>query len=427
MWQRAAHFLACHVQDRSTAASGLNLARTAACGLALGLALASLPASGVDWSFKAFGTLGGIGTDTDKLGFRRDFTQESNATNAWVGDIDSRLGLQVDADFSPEFHATVQWVARNHEGDYLLQNLDWAFLRWRPRDDLDIRLGRMAFDGFLISEYRNVGYAYLWMRPPVEFYGQIANYNLDGLDITKRFNLGDGYLSVKGYAGHTLQSQAYNIDLDALLFGGNVVYETGDWKFRLGYMREKQLDHGLIKSLGLLGGVLGKQLWPGIQPLVNEWGSVNKLVHYTALGMVYDNGVWPVQAEAAYTDSNFLEFPSILSAYLSVGRRFGKVTPYALYGVAESLNHHTNIPDPVVPLKPLINLKYGYEAIINNKGVDQMSLSLGTRWDVYENIALKAQWSHFWLGEDGNLLWMRLGSPQPKQVNVWSFGVDFVY
>jgi hypothetical protein len=65
--------------------------------------------------------------------------------------------------------------------------------------------------------------------------------------------------------------------------------------------------------------------------------------------------------------------------------------------------------------------------LLNGNGVDQISASLGTRWDVYENVALKAQWSHFWLGGNGTLYWLELKAPLPAQVNVWSFGVDFVY
>jgi len=414
---------------RARAIAGLAAGVKAAPSLVLGLALAlaALPARGIDWSFKAFGTMAGIGTDTDKLGFRRDFTQDTYATRAWVGDIDSRVGLQVDADFNPEFHATVQWVARNHAGDVFWQNLEWAFVRWRPREDFEVRVGRTAFDGFLMSEYRNVGYAYLWMRPPAEFYGLISNYNNDGLGIAKKFRLDDGTLTLRGYGGYSYQATAFNIDVDVLLFGGNVVYESGDWLLRLGYIQEKQLDHGFIK-MGWLDNPVGAAVWPAIQPLVQEWASVNKLLHYTTLGLSYDDGTWPVQAELAYIDSNWLEFPSIFSGYLSVGRRVGKLTPYLLFGVAESLNNHTPVPAPLARAPRLLGAQIAFDQYLNFKGVDQMSASTGVRWDVHENIALKAQWSHFWLGANGTLLWPKLdGLNEPTNVNVWSFGVDFVY
>jgi hypothetical protein len=396
--------------------------------LGLALALAAWPACAIDWSFKAFGTLAGVGTDTDKLGFRRDLTQESSATRAWVGDIDSRLGLQLDVDINSDFHAMAQWVARNHEGDYFWQNLDWAFIGWHPRDDLNLRVGRLGFDAFLLSEYRNVGYAYLWMRPPVEFYGLVSFYNFDGGDIVKKFDLDEGRLTLKGYAGHSFQATAFNIDVNALIFGFKTVYESGNWLFSLGYMQEKQLDNGLIKSLGQYNNPVGALVWPGIVPLAREWASVDKLLHYTTFGVSYDDGKWPVQAELNYIDSNLLEFPNVLAGYLSVGRRVGKVTPFVLLGVAESLNHTTFVPAPLVKTSRMAGQRAFYDGILNFKGVDQISASLGARWDVHENVALKAQWSHFWLGGDGTLLWPKYdGLNEPANVNVWSFGVDFVY
>ena len=176
-------------------------ARAAAFGWIL--ALAAAPAPALDWSFKAFGTLAAIGTDNDNIGFRRDYTQDYGANSHWGLGTDSRLGLQLDADFSREFHAAVQWVARNHAGNFIEQNLEWAFLRWRPRDDLDLRLGRLGFDAFLLSDYRNVGYAYPWMRPPSDFYGPLFTYHFDGADLARRFSLGEGYLTLKAYAGHS--------------------------------------------------------------------------------------------------------------------------------------------------------------------------------------------------------------------------------
>jgi hypothetical protein len=86
------------------------------------------------------------------------------------------------------------------------------------------------------------------------------------------------------------------------------------------------------------------------------------------------------------------------------------------------------VPEPLTQTPALLDLKNSVEQTINGNGVDQMSASLGARWDVYNNIALKTQWSHFWLGGNGTLFWLKpQDGPTPNQVNVWSFGVDFVY
>jgi hypothetical protein len=405
------------------------------CLLSLLVALAARPALGGDavaWSLKAFGTLGAIGTDTDRLGFRRDHTQDTAATRDFGADIDSRLGVQIDADFGNTLHAAVQWVARNHAGNFFEQNLEWAFLRWRPRDDLDLRVGRLGADAFLISDYRNVGYAYPWMRPPHEFYAPLFPYHFDGVDIVGRYGLGEGVLRLKGYAGYNLTevqpSNAPVFGLESLLFGGSLAYESGDWRARVGYTQARPVNDlleapTLQPLLGALEDPLVNAFWPGASTLVERFSIRNQPVHYTSVGLAYDGGSWPIQAEAAYVDSNIIPLPSMVTAYLSVGRRFGNVTLYSLLGIAESLNRREQLPE----LPPAI--REAADDQINGNNVDQKSVSFGARWDVYENVALKAQWSHFWIEDNGDLFWLNPTLPAGGgvEVNVWSFGVDFVF
>ncbi|MFM8332776.1 MAG: hypothetical protein ACKN9T_13910 [Candidatus Methylumidiphilus sp.] len=360
--------------------------------LALAFALTALPTFAIDWSFKAFGTLGAIGTDTDRISFVRDQSQTQGAGSDWGLSVDSRLGLQLDADFNNEFHAMVQWVARDHAGDYFEQNLDWAFLRWRPRDDLTLRLGRMAIDAFLISDYRNIGYAYPWMRPPAEFYGLFGIYHFDGADIAKRFNIGDGRLTVKGYAGHSNESAAYGVEYETLIFGGNLVYEIGDWRARVGYFQSQELINPLRQAdINMLDDLAKRQIWPEIQSTVNYLRAPNKRTHFSSIGLAYDDGVWPVQAEAGYLDSEWPGFANRVNGYLSVGRRFGKLTTYSLYGFEQSLTRRLEIPQAPAQYPELIGLRNDINQGLN-RSVDQMSISLGVRWDVYHNIDLKAQW-----------------------------------
>jgi len=402
--------------------------------LALGLSFAALPAAGIDWSFKAFGTLAAIGTDSDRIAFRRDYTQSHGATSDWGIDTDSRLGLQLDADINQPFHAAVQWVARNHAGNFIEQNLEWAYLRWRPRDDLDLRLGRLGFDAFLLSDYRNVGYAYPWMRPPSDFYGPLFTYHFDGADLAKKVDLDEGRLTFKAYAGHsndeTLAQQpgATVATLEMALFGGNVVYESGNWRARIGYTHLTPLKNLPLRSLhAALDNPQVQAAWPGVGGIFDALAIDGKQLHFSAIGLAYDDGTWPIQAEAAYISSNIAWLPDIATAYLSVGRRLGTWTWYTVSGIGESQRYHVQVRQPLAQTPALVGLAGSVDHLLNGNGVDQISASLGARWDVYENIALKAQWSHFWLGGNGTLYWLELKTPLPSQVNAWSFGVDFVY
>ncbi|SMF96098.1 porin [Methylomagnum ishizawai] len=403
----------------------------------LAAALLALPAAtSADtptWSFKGFGTLSVSGTDTDLIQFRRDTTQGNGVTRTWGVDPDSRLGLQLDVDFGPSWRAGIQWVARNHAGQFIEQNLDWAFLRWSPEENLDFRVGRLGFDVFMLSDYRNVGYAYPWMRPPHEFYASLPTYHFDGIDLSHKTPLGGGYLTAKsfvGYASYTVPSFLFDLDLGAVIVGGSLGYESGDWRARLGYNYAKTKTDLPIQPLyAALDNPWVNTVWPGANTYPGMISPQNRDLHYISAGLAYDDGGWLAQLEASYTDSQVVSFPSVASGYLSLGRRAGPVTFYTLLGISETLRHTATLPRPWLATPAVDLLWRAADSLINANSVDEKSVSLGLRWDVYENIDLKAQWSHYWLGQNGAQLWVEpeLSAPTPGQVDVWSLGVDFVF
>ena len=68
----------------------------------------------------------------------------------------------------------------------------------------------------------------------------------------------------------------------------------------------------------------------------------------------------------------------------------------------------------------------GASLSLNNQ-IRQRSLSLGMRWDVNSNVALKWQWDRFSIDPNGaGTLWLRPGSTAAR-VHVVSVGLDFVF
>ncbi|MDD5581452.1 MAG: hypothetical protein PHY16_19575 [Methylobacter sp.] len=387
------------------------------------------------FTVKGFGTLGASGTDTDRLGFRRDIKQSAGVTNGWGFDNDSRLGLQLDVDINKSWHATAQWVARNNTGDFFEQNLDWFFLRWRLEDDLDIRVGRMGFDVFMLSEYRNVGYAYLWMRPPHEFYAGLPVYHFDGADIAKKYAIGEGILTIKAFGGYSffqvpITNSSNSAAQGTTVAGGKLAYEYGNWNTRIGYTYVLTNNEfaALQPLLDTLNSAEVNAVWPGAQALVRQIATKNKIVHFSSIGLAYDDGLWLAQMEASYIDSDQLNYPSVASGYFSAGRRFGKVTLYSLFGISESLHNQIELSNPLIPVPAIVELRNAVAQLPNSSRVDEKSVSLGLRWDVTEHIDLKTQWSHYWLGNNGAALWLTPAAGlTPDTVNVWSVGLDFVF
>jgi len=135
-----------------------------------------------------------------------------------------------------------------------------------------------------------------------------------------------------------------------------------------------------------------------------------------------------LHAEISYLNSDTSLIGDVLSGYMSAGRRFSSFTFYSVYGVAHGFHKHVDVPDPLVPVPELFAVQSALDVAINNNTAKQQSFSLGARWDVHPQIALKTQWVHYWFGEDGAAYWRHLDNEKkPSQVNVWSVGLDFIF
>lgn len=286
----------------------------------------------------------------------------------------------------------------------------------------------------MLSEYRNVGYAYLWMRAPHEFYSGLPVYHFDGADIAKKFEIGGGGLTIKAFGGHSFTQVPTNLsgiaEQNVTLVGGKLAYEVGNWNARMSYNYSLNNDEiaPLQPLLNALNSMEINAVWPGAQALVQKIATKNKAVHFSSIGLAYDDGLWLAQMEASYTHTDMSVYPSVASAYLSTGRRFGNVTLYSLLGISGTLNNSVKLSNPLVSVPEVVELRNAADQLLNTNGVDEKSISLGLRWDVHEHIAVKTQWSHYWLGYNGTSLWLPRGSGStPDTVNVWSVGIDFMF
>src|SRR6202012_4302295 len=133
--------------------------------------------------FSGFGTLGLATSDNRHYALLRD-QEDGKGISSGTSPLrsDSRLGLQMDAEITPELSATIQGVFRKDPGISFTDTVQWAFLKYDPASWLQIRVGRMGTDSLMLSDMRNVGFPYPWVRPPVEFYALFPAYSYDGAD-----------------------------------------------------------------------------------------------------------------------------------------------------------------------------------------------------------------------------------------------------
>jgi hypothetical protein len=385
--------------------------------------VAPLASADAEHRLSGFATLGIAMSDNPKLVFRRDITKDDGAykhSGSWKSD--SLLGLQWQGDWSPEWGTMVQLVAKDRFNNSLSNSIEWAFVRYRPTDGLDLRLGRLGADVFMLSEYRQVGYAIPWVRPPHDLYGLASLYHFDGADVTKRIELGDAALNIKAFYGNSDEEyptgfnndQGIHVEFD--LYGASTSMEWNYWKLRYTYAKVKvKSDHAKPLREGLAQVA---SIWPPATLFMSELETLDKSFDYNQIGVNYDNNDWWFQGEFLQLGSELALVASGKHAYASLGKRFGSLSIYGLAGYAEPKNPSVYVPYPSIVLPEPFQSQLDYlvvatERTLNGVRIKQRSYGVGARWDFTAKMALKIQLEQFDVDKTGTNLWLRTDNTQP--------------
>lgn len=379
------------------------------------LALASpLVQAEVGHRFSGFATLGIAINDNPDLVFRNDVTQNDGAykdNGNWLND--SRLGVQWQGLWSPQWETAVQLVAKDRFDNTLANSIEWAFVRYRPVDGLDLRLGRLGADAFMLSEHRQVGYTLPWVRPPHDLYGITSLYSFDGLDLGKRIALGDASLNLKAFYGNSNEKyptgfnngQFTKFDFDLSGISGNL--EWSEWKLRYSYV-EVDVNSDLTKPLRNVWEPIATQ-WAPAGDLINSLETQGKTFRYHQIGLNYDNNNWWLQSEFVRINSDLMLVTNGEHFYASLGKRFGSINLYGLAGYATPETPEIRIAVPSGLPEPfgsqLNYLAQLTEERINAVRIKQYSYGVGARWDFARKIALKLQVDKFHVDSTGTSLW----------------------
>lgn len=419
-----------------------------ACCLPLLLGVACASAAGVgnhtpqQLSISGFGTLGYVASDDNSAHFVRDLSQSTHGMPEDSLLPDSRLGLQMSYRISSQVEAVAQVVARDQEDISLGRSLEWAFIAFHPTPDIDLRLGRLGFDCFMLSDYRSVGYAYTWVRPVSEFYSWIPVYNFDGMDASYAWDtdVGRWRMKVLGGQGSTRNpvkeaEDTYKSDFDPI-WGVVLSNEYGAWRAKLSHV-ELRFDSSYSRSSAELKNglqlIASNPMLPApfaaeAQTLLSEMTVVGEWVKYNAAGVSYDDNIWLAQAEYSQLSSDAAIIPQGDRAYVSLGRRFGSLTPYVVQAWARP-------SDPAAAAQnnwgmmgaDMAMMQAGAVYAVNSARIDQSTTSLGMRWDFANTAALKLQWDHTQVEDTGWGLWFRPNQAEADTVNLFTATVDWVF
>lgn len=397
------------------------------------------------WNFTSFGTVGIAHTQGQDLTARRDIAQPDTFNNDWSWKLDSLVGAQVNAQLSDTISLAVQGVLKSRAEQSLDRSIERAFLGWQVTPRLSLQAGRIGVDFYMLSDYRDIGFAYLWARPPAEFYGTLFQSNIDGAGVVYKYPLASGSVVARLYGG-THQGEvdvetttgAHDADpIRASGVGGSIAFESEKWRLKIGGGRVR-FDRGLHSAQPLfenLNNPTVQALWPAAAKYAEIAEFKGSEFGFYSAGASYDDSIWQVSGEVGYLDSGWDLEPNMLSAYLSLGRHIGQVTPYLILADAHSDSYRNNLPPPATTSIPQIDvplqmLRTYTENVFHLVGADQHTVSLGARWDLLATVAFKVQWDHTRVAAESAALWWNNTNIRPAPaatVDLVSASVNWVY
>jgi len=389
-----------------------------AVALAAALLAGAAHAEGPEFSLSGFGTLGLTHSTNGNADFVADSTQAEGAgrTRSTALNVDTKLGLQANAKFSPEWSGVVQLISKQRYDGTWTPTLEWANVAWQVTPEVRLRAGRTALPAYAISESRFVGYSQHWVRPPIEVYNVQNITSNDGFDVTWRKAFGSVNNTLQAYVG-IAEQKAPNGSAESKNWGLANTVEMGDITLRASY--------GTLDADTKITSAAFNGAYPLVtsNPVFAQKYRLNDLkLKSLALGAAYDPGNWFVASEFVQFSGDGLLSDST-SVVLTGGMRFGALTPYLTYA-------NTRADWEFEPASA------GLAGIVANgfiKGYTprQSMVAAGVRWDVAKNFAVKGQVERISTSNDSN---GRFSSPITTGANkfdggstVYTVTADFVF
>jgi len=386
-----------------------------------------------------FATFGLSSENKDDLGFLRDSNQSKDPSRDISLRPDSIIGVQASSAFATNWRATTQLVYRDRPRQGLDEAVELAFLAYRPISSLDMRLGRVAVDMFQLSDYRRVDYANLWVRPPTEVYAWILPSSIDGGDFAYSFSRGSYFWRVKLQYGNTEPvvefpdgSQVLDTEFNDFLVA-TVTLDFDAWRTRLSYSQAKTAasSPGFLFGLKELGDIVPGPVGEEATQLASRLLSASgEEVRYTQASLGYDNGDWILDTELASIDTTGALIPTGIAGYLSVGRRFNELTPYAVYSrFVSDQDLYVSTVDWSATGVEGVGLRDAAIASINGVQIEQYTSSLGLRWDIAPKIAFKGQWDRTYIEKGKYAAWAHTNgrATADTTVDLFSFALNFIF
>ena len=396
-------------------------------------------ALGVDWS--AFGTAGYARSDQP---YRYQRWIDGNGTLM----RDSVIVGQVDVRFNQAWGAAIQGriAPSDHHDSAVESAVSWAFVSWRPMDDILVRLGKLRLPLMLNTENQDVGVTYDFARLPIEVYSIIPTSEFTGVSATKSWQLPDVELSAEIYSGRAVNYTRY--------YGREVrddSISSGAWFERLTVrstgvvFTAKGMDNvfraGLHEAVvsrpgGIISDIPYREIVPGVGYYdVSNGPPADRIrIPVQSLGAsVMLPGRINLMSEYARMKVNSASSGmGRWGAYIALSKHLGAWTPYVSYAKTRSensaLEKYRAINGNVSPLfsSQLNNYQKLNADIVSP--YDQWTGAIGASYRLTTRSLLKAEWAHTRTGIVSSFVDAPSGGNSADQrINVFSLSYSFSF
>jgi hypothetical protein len=361
---------------------------------ALGFSLSSMPALSVDLKVSGYGsitmgkTIGGEKDAGGEVEYIADFYDVGLYDEGVDFRPESIFAVQGEMKLSGDLSVVAQLVAKGT--DDFSPEFDWYYAKYKLTNESSIMAGRRNIPMYYFSEFMEVGFAYPWVRPPSNLYWwQITQFN--GVTYSYNFLLGDGdyanTISVFG-GGEDSENNKEMTYYNSLGFYGNPDGRVGDadhtdesweniiglnWKVSHDYfdVRLSAFTHDFVRDIHYVNNTPANAAhYDASMP---EIGKTHYETKQTFIGL---GGAIYLSPFTLYFDYNHVSRDDTAKTvyptyFLSLVYEIGKWQPFIGFSKAD---HTTQATDDLE---------------------EHRLISLGVRYNVLENAALKIQYDNF--------------------------------
>ena len=370
-----------------------------------------------NFSFAGFGQVVAGQLDTNSATYH-------GYDNSISFDQESLIGIQADYTVNDYISASGQAVAYTNE--FKDSGLEWLFLNITPSKRWQVKIGRHKTPFFNYSDSVDVGFTYPWVTLPQQLYNYYIFRSFEGAFVRYDFPSKSIALNFEAYWGN-FDDDYYiaeeQVDVNVNDLSGLITnIAISDFSFRFSY---HQGDANV--SLQRLTDFSDLLRQSGFVRSADSLQIDGQLEFYQASAS-YETPLLFVRSEWTRIAPNFLIVPDLRAYYISAGFYQYPFTYHVTYSSSEAKfgNPVEEIP---VGLDPQIDaLYFGYQTVFDSLLQDDLdSVSVGVRWDIKPNVAIKADLT-FLDGESAKRSFFTISEPDfDRSATLMQLGITWVF